>query len=80
VEQVDPDPVALLQRLGAQAYNPYRKQIDQKTVQNLRAAGYDVYVWTVNDEAEMRKLIKWGVSGLFTDFPQVLNEVLGRVP
>ena len=78
VERADPDPVALLGRLGAQAYNPYRKEIDQKTVQGLRSAGYDVYVWTVNDEAEMRKLIEWGVSGLFTDFPQVLNEVLGR--
>ena len=78
VERADPDPLALLKRLGAQAYNPYRKEIDQKTVQGLRSAGYDVYVWTVNDEAEMRKLIEWGVSGIFTDFPQVLNEVLGR--
>jgi len=80
VEKADPDPLALLQRLGAQAYNPYRKEIDQKTVQTLRAAGYDVYIYTVNDEAEMRKLIEWGVSGLFTDYPQVLNQVLGRVP
>lgn len=78
VEKADPDPVALLQRLGAQAYNPGRNAINRKTVQAVRAAGYDVYVWTVNDEREMRKLIEWGVSGLFTDFPQVLNGVLGR--
>lgn len=78
VEKADPDPLALLQRLGAQAYNPGRNVINRKTVQALRAAGYDVFVWTVNDEKEMRKLIDWGVTGIFTDFPQRLNEVLGR--
>lgn len=80
VDRPDPDPVALLQRLGAQAYNPGRKVVDRDTVQAVRAAGFDVYVWTVNDESEMKKFIEWGVSGLFTDYPQVLNQVLGRIP
>lgn len=78
VEEPHPDPVALLRELGAAAYNPGRDAIDEPTVRAVRAAGLDVLVWTVNDPDEMRRMIDWGVSGLFTDFPQVLNTLLGR--
>lgn len=78
VDQAVPDPVALLEETGAQAYNPGLKFVDEKTVRTVREAGYDVLVWTVNEEDDMRRLIAWGVSGIFTDFPQRLNKVLGR--
>lgn len=78
VDQAVPDPVALLEETGAQAYNPGLKYVDEKTVRTVRDAGYDVLVWTVNEEDDMRRLIAWGVSGIFTDFPQRLNKVLGR--
>lgn len=78
VEEPHPDPVALLRELGAAAYNPGRDAIDEPTVRALRAAGLDVLVWTVNDPDEMRRMMDWGVSGLFTDFPQVLNTLPGR--
>ncbi|GAP13511.1 glycerophosphoryl diester phosphodiesterase [Longilinea arvoryzae] len=78
VDQPAPDPVALLEKTGAQAYNPNGKFLDEKTVRAVRAAGYDVLVWTVNEEADLRVLMEWGVSGIFTDFPQRLNRLLGR--
>lgn len=78
VDRAVPDAVALLEETGAQAYNPGLKYVDEKTVRAVRAAGYDVLVWTVNEEDDMRRLIEWGVSGIFTDFPQRLNKVLGR--
>lgn len=77
VEQGFNDPVSLLVKLGAQAYNPGISGLyDWSTIQNTRDAGYDVYVWTVNDEMTMNQLIDAGVSGIFTDFPQVGVEVL----
>lgn len=78
VERAAPDPVALLEEIGAQAYNPGLHCVDEAAVRAVRAAGYAVLVWTVNEEADMRRLIEWGVSGIFTDFPQRLNAVLGR--
>lgn len=78
VDRAVADPVALLEQTGAQAYNPGLKYVDEATVRAVREAGFDVLVWTVNEEEDMRRLIEWGVSGIFTDFPQRLNAVLGR--
>lgn len=76
VEEPAPDPLALLADLGAQAYNPGLETLDLGQVQAVRTAGYGVNVWTVNDPADMRRLIEAGVSGIFTDFPQRLKQVL----
>lgn len=70
------DPLALLQRTGAQALNPDLALVNDDQVKQLRDAGFDVYVWTVNEEADMRRMIKAGVSGIITDFPQLLHRIL----
>jgi glycerophosphoryl diester phosphodiesterase len=76
VERADPDPVALLKRLNAQAYNPRLGQITPAEIGKVRAAGYDVYIWTVNDESAMQQLVAARASGLFTDFPQLLKPLV----
>lgn len=76
VERADPDPVALLKRLGAQAYNPRLGQIAPAEIGKIRDAGFDVFIWTVNDEAAMKQLVDARVSGLFTDFPQLLKPLV----
>ncbi len=75
VEQADPDPAALLRRLNAQAYNPRVTAIRPEAIPPLRDQGFDVFIWTVNDEAAMRTLVANRASGLFTDFPQVLKPI-----
>jgi glycerophosphoryl diester phosphodiesterase len=34
--------------------------------------------WTVNDEADMRRLIALGVDAIITDVPDVLAGLVGR--
>jgi len=37
-----------------------------------------VHVWTVNEEADMRRLFEMGVDGIMSDYPDRLLKVLGR--
>jgi len=79
VEQGLNDPVSLLVKLGAQAYNPgFTGLYDWSTIRQTRDAGYDVFVYTVNDEETMKQLFDAGVSGIFTDFPQLGVELLKK--
>jgi glycerophosphoryl diester phosphodiesterase len=40
-------------------------------VARAHGAGVSVIVWTVNHEADMRRLLDWGVDGLITDRPDI---------
>jgi len=45
-------------------------------VQRAHANGLAVHVWTINDEPTMRRLLDWGVDGVMTDRPSLLEQVL----
>lgn len=47
-----------------------------RTVTGFHRGGYQVHVWTVNDRAEMERLVALGVDGIITDRPDLLREVL----
>ncbi len=45
-------------------------------VRRARALGLVVHVWTINDPAEMRRLLEMGVDGIVTDRADLLKQVL----
>ncbi|WP_295818789.1 glycerophosphodiester phosphodiesterase [uncultured Deinococcus sp.] len=65
---------------GAAAQVPVRaggiEVVTPGFIRAMHARGVAVQVWTINDPAEMRRLIDLGVDGIFTDRPDVLKEVL----
>jgi glycerophosphoryl diester phosphodiesterase len=46
------------------------------TIKASTARDIQVHVWTIDDPAEMRRLLDVGVRGIMTDRPAVLKEVL----
>ena len=45
-------------------------------VRRTQQAGQGVFVWTVNEPQEMRRLFDLGVNGLISDFPAILKRVV----
>jgi len=39
----------------------------------------EMHVWTINEEAEMIRLLELGVDGVMSDFPGRLAEVVRRL-
>jgi len=52
--------------------------VTERFVRGAQRQNVDVHVWTVDDEADMRRLIEWGVDGIITNRPDLLLELLGR--
>ncbi len=56
-----------VEQLGAEAVNPADKGLERARVEEIRALGYGVNVWTVNSRQRAEELFGWGVTGVFTD-------------
>ncbi len=52
-------------------------RFDPSLVAAIHRGGAQVHCWTVNEAEDMRRLLDWGVDGIVTDRPDVLNDVLG---
>lgn len=53
-----------------------RQVIDADFVEQAQANDLLVHVYTINDEETMQTLLDWGVDGIFTNFPDRLNELV----
>ena len=70
-EQHPPDLVQYLQALGAAAYHPADAITSRELIRTLRAAGFGINVYTVNDKQRQRDLFDFGATAVFTDFPEL---------
>lgn len=64
-------------RVGAETLHCRAHGLRRARVVELAAASVALRCYTVNDPGEARRLRRWGVSGVFTDFPGRLLAALG---
>jgi glycerophosphoryl diester phosphodiesterase len=73
----DPErPLERARAVGAEAINPWRGLLQPELIEAAHAEGLAVYVFTVDEEQEMRSLLDLGVDGIFTNFPDRLRALL----
>ncbi|MDP7989266.1 glycerophosphodiester phosphodiesterase [Bacillus sp. MHSD_36] len=52
------------------------KYIDSAYVKRIKKHGLEVHPFTVDNEKDMKKLILWGVDGMFTNYPDRLHSLV----
>jgi len=62
---------------GCRTWSPQFRNLTAAQRQEADALGLKVIPWTVNDAAEMARLIELGVDGIITDYPDRLRAVMG---
>jgi len=60
------------------ALHPEKHLVTQKYMRWARERDYRVNAWTVDEPAEMKRLIALGVDGIITNRPDVLRDVLEK--
>ena len=76
VEEIPRDWRSQLRALDAVALHCHYEALSPELAQEIHAAGYAVLCWTVNDPAEARRLLFWGVDCLVTDALDLIQPAL----
>lgn len=66
----------MVKAAGGKIWSPNYLDLTEASVKEAKSLGLTVLPWTVNDRADMERLIDWGVDGLITDYPDRLREVM----
>ena len=68
----------MIQAAGGATWSPYFGDVNAISVKEAQALGLAVVVWTVNSEADLRRMMALGVDGIISDYPDVLRRVAGE--
>ncbi|MBQ8028270.1 MAG: glycerophosphodiester phosphodiesterase [Clostridia bacterium] len=64
--------------ISADALHPQYLFVDEKYVETAHEAGIMVNPWTVDSVRAIEKMIRCGVDGIITDFPDVTNGLIEK--
>jgi len=62
--------------LSSYSYHPEINLISKEDVEKLHDKGVKIFVWTVNKEEDLNYLVKLGVDGVITNYPDIMKELL----
>lgn len=68
----------MVKALGATTWSPFHADLTEALLAEAKALGLKVVPWTVNEPAQIDRLVGWGVDGLISDYPDRVRAVLGR--
>jgi len=65
---------------NANGINPYKAFAKRKFIRKIHNHGHVSYVWTVNEEKDLRKILKRKPEGIITNYPDRLLKLLAAEP
>jgi glycerophosphoryl diester phosphodiesterase len=69
----------MVKAAGGSVWSPYFAETTREQVAEAHSLGLKVVVWTVNEPADMRRMIEWGVDGVISDRPDILRTTAGEM-
>ena len=61
--------LAFAKIIQAKSINPDFELLDLESTKKLQENGFDVYPWTVNETADIKRMQSFNVNGIISDFP-----------
>ncbi len=69
-------PAANAEKIGCSAIHPYHARLSKNTVNNAHKRGLKVNCWTANEEKDILRMLKIGVDGIITNYPDRVRRVI----
>jgi glycerophosphoryl diester phosphodiesterase len=66
----------MVKAAGGAVWAPNGGAVTEALVKEAQALGLRVVPWTINNPADMERLLGWGVDGIITDYPDRLRTVM----
>jgi glycerophosphoryl diester phosphodiesterase len=66
----------LVHAAGGRVWSAFFRDLDEPALAEAKALGLKVLAWTVDEPADMARLVEMGVDGIITDYPDRLRAVL----
>ncbi|HTQ70890.1 MAG TPA: glycerophosphodiester phosphodiesterase family protein [Acidocella sp.] len=63
---------------GSAMWAPFHEMLDAAAMDEARRLGLAVIPWTVNEEADLHRMIDLGVDGIISDWPDRVKQILIR--
>lgn len=68
----------MVQAAGGTTWSPYFGEIDEAKVKDAQSRGLKVVVWTVNEPADIERMLDYKVDGIISDYPDRVRVVMGK--
>jgi glycerophosphoryl diester phosphodiesterase len=69
-------PAHMVKAAGGKVWSPNFNDLSQSSVAQAQGLGLQVIPWTVNSEADLKRMIDWRVDGIITDYPDRLRDLM----
>ncbi|WP_244209120.1 glycerophosphodiester phosphodiesterase [Paenibacillus ferrarius] len=72
------NPIRFIEDFGLEVFSVslHACMVDAEDVAAIRQSGRHVIVWTVNEASVMKQMLAYGVSGIITDDPKALRDLI----